>query len=342
MNKEQYLKWGALIAGALVTIGVILYFIFSIGSKDTLDGSVSMGDILVLHGVDNSLSFYSEEGAATGGLSLEGDYVVANDNATAIYVLKTGVPNTVTKVWLEEDELKSKELYAFEKEISDSVEVKWGRDFGVLLDRASNEFTVIKPEFFELTSLNVEKGKEIEGWQVSDDSIYYAQDKVIYRLGFDGKVISKTSVEDTTIGLQFLNDKLVAVNEFGSGNGDKTILTLNAETLDIEDLTVIKANKITLLPTMAKNEMIFGLVDEEIYYGINPSNASKLTKLPKHLAEKETILFGNRFVYTTDKSKAEVYQTRNANSSFKVEGQFKSILPLFSVNSGSSLSTEIE
>lgn len=331
MNKEQLVKWGAFVLGAVIIVGVIVSLIFLASNGEMLDGSVSMGDVLVAQSTNNDLVFYDKEGQRLyEEVSINGDYVVLNNNATAIYVLKKGTPNSVTRVWLEGETLKTRELYTFEKEISEDTEIKWAVDFGAMFDKANNEFTIILPEFFETKTIAVDADKPVESWQITDENIYYAQNKVIYRMDYEGNVVSKTSVEEPTIDLQLQLNKVIAISDFGSGNSEKTLLTLNNETLEIENLNMIEGDKVSSYPRLMMDDSIYLLIDGESFKSINTSNVKKTNQLPQLLGEMKWIFFGNRFTYTIDKDgNAFVYQTRNSQSSFNVNGSYKLILPLY-------------
>lgn len=332
MDKKQLLKWGAFVTAIIVVVGVIGSLIYFLSDNEMLDGSFSMGDVLVVHSSDGELSFYDEEEKRLyEETSVKADYVLVNNNATAIYAIEKGTPNSLTKIWLEGETLKSKELYEFENQFSENSEIKWAFDFGAILDKDTKEFTVILPEFFEVKTIKPEGDGEIEAWQISDDSVYYAQNKTIYRVDYEGNIISKTSVEESTVGLELQSNHLIAVSNFGSGNEKKTLITLDSETLDINDLNMVDGKNIQSYPRLVDDSSIYLSSDEELMKSVDTVKTMKETQLPKSLISSKWLFFGNRFSYViNDNGSAIVYPTKNTHTLFELKGDYQSIYPLYS------------
>ena len=93
---------------------------------------------------------------------------------------------------------------------------------------------------------------------------------------------------------------------------------------------MIEGDKVSSYPRLMMDDSIYLLIDGESFKSINTSNVKKTNQLPQLLGEMKWIFFGNRFTYTIDKDgNAFVYQTRNSQSSFNVNGSYKLILPLY-------------
>ena len=330
MKKESFIKWGVPIVAITVVLGVIGFFIFTGETGEMLNGSISMGDVLVTHSNDNKLNFHTEENELLETtISVENSRVALSNDATGLYILEAGQPSKISKVWLEQDALKVRELHSFEQAINlETIEFKWATDFGAFFDSTTGEMTVILPEFFETKTFKLDAKNPIEAWTISDDSIYYAQNQVIYRLDFEGSMLSKTSIEDATVDLQLEPEQLIVISQFGSGNGEKTILSLNSETLAIEDLSMITASSVKVFDKLLKDETIYFDKGEERLHSVTTTSEAKVTDLSKKLADMSVTLFGYRFAYVTDETGAYVYQLRSNNPEFSLKGDYQAIYPL--------------